>query len=47
MKYYIDYTDCKNNYKPARKYFNSHKKAMNFMVKTFDTVNSDFINIEN
>jgi hypothetical protein len=45
MKYYIDYLDCKNNYKPTRRYFKTYKKAMIFMTKTFDTVNSDLINI--
>jgi len=44
MEVYIDYRDCKNNYKETRKFFKSYDDAMVFMVKTFDTVNSDFIN---
>lgn len=43
MKCYIDYRDCKNNYKETRKYFDSYKEAMNFMIETFDKVDSDFI----
>jgi len=43
MEVYIDYLDCKNNYKETRKYFKSYNDAMTFMVETFDKVNSDFI----
>ena len=44
MVCYIDYRDCKNNYKQARESFKSYGEAMQFMVETFDTVNSDLIN---
>ena len=44
MEVYIDYMDCENNYKETRKYFENYEEAMSFMIKTFDTVNSDFIN---
>ena len=47
MEVYIDYRDCKNNYKETRRFFKSHDDAVDFMVKTFDTVNSDFINYIN
>jgi len=47
MEVYIDYRDCKNNYKETRKFFKSYDDAADFMVKTFDTVNSDFINYIN
>lgn len=44
MKCYIDYLDCKNNFKKTRKDFESYQKALDFMIETFDTVNTDFIN---
>jgi hypothetical protein len=44
MMVYIDYNDSKNNYKETRKFFKSYEDAIKFMTKTFDTVNSDFIN---
>lgn len=43
MKYYIEYMDSKNNFRPARKEFKTYEQAMQFMVDTFDTVNSDLI----
>lgn len=47
MEVYIDHMDCKNNYKKTRKYFKSYNEAMAFMLETFDTINSDFINYIN
>jgi hypothetical protein len=44
MRCYIDYLDSKNNYEPTRKDFDSFEDAMHFMIESFDTVNSDFIN---
>ena len=44
MEVYIDYMDSTNNFKETRKYFKTYEDAMSFMVKTFDKVNSDFIN---
>lgn len=47
MNIYIDYRDCKNNYKETRKFFKSYDDAMAFMIETFDKVDSDFINYIN
>lgn len=44
MKVYIDFNDCKNNYKETRKFFKTYEDAIKFMIDTFDTVNSDLIN---
>lgn len=43
MKCYIDYYDSKNNFKQTRKNFDSYELALQFMIETFDTVNTDFI----
>lgn len=43
MKCYIDYLDSKNGFKETRKDFKSYDDALQFMIDTFDTVNSDFI----
>lgn len=44
MECYINFRDCKNNYEETKKDFKTYKDALNFMVETFDTVNTDFIN---
>jgi hypothetical protein len=44
MECYIEYLDPKNKFKKTKKDFKTYKKAMDFMIKTFDKVNSDFIN---
>ena len=43
MKCYIDFFDSKNSFKETRKDFKNEKEAMQFMIKTFDKVNTDFI----
>ena len=43
MKYYIEYLDCKNKFRKTRKEFKTYQEALQFMIDTFDTVNSDFI----
>jgi hypothetical protein len=44
MKCYIDFFDSKNSFKETRKDFDNDKDAMQFMIETFDAINSDFIN---
>jgi len=44
MKCYIDFFDSKNSFKETRKDFKNDKGAVRFMIETFDTINSDFIN---
>lgn len=43
MKCYIEYLDCKNNFKKTKKDFETYEDAIAFMVETFDKVDSDFI----
>lgn len=47
MNVYIDFLDCKNNFKKTRKYFEKYDDAIDFMRLTFDKVNLDFINYTN
>ena len=43
MECYVDYHDCKNNYKPSKKFFKTWDDAWEWIVKTFDTPSKDFI----
>ncbi|NQX81270.1 MAG: hypothetical protein HRT66_04660 [Flavobacteriaceae bacterium] len=40
---YIDYLDSRNNYIKSRKSFESYQDAFDWMVRTFDTIDKDFI----
>lgn len=44
MECYIKYLDSKNNFRETTKDFKTYEDAYAWMVKTFDTVNRDFIN---
>ena len=41
---YIDFIDCKKNYKKNRKDFKTYEEAKNFIIKTFDRIDFDIIN---
>jgi hypothetical protein len=41
---YIDFMDCKNNYKETRKDFDSYSEAKKFLIETFDKIDFDLIN---
>jgi len=43
MECYIKYLDSKNGFKETKKDFETYNDAIQFMVETFDKVNSDFI----
>lgn len=44
MNFYINFLDSKNGFKETRKEFETYGQAIQFMMDTFDTVNSDLIN---
>jgi hypothetical protein len=43
MECYIDFLDSKNNFKPTRNEFANYEDAYNFMLKTFNKIDVDYI----
>ena len=40
---YVKYMDCKNNFREAKKDFETFEKAWNWVKETFDKPSKDFI----
>ena len=40
---YVKYLDCKNNFMETTKDFNTYEDAWQWILKTFDSPNKDFI----
>ena len=43
MKFYIDYMDFNNGFKPTTQLFRTYEDALKFMIETFDRVDTDLI----
>ena len=44
MKCYIDYLDCKDNFREARKDFKDYETALKWLISDFDKFSTDMIN---
>ena len=43
MECYVMFNDCKNKYKETKKDFETYQDAWQWILKTFDNPNKDFI----
>lgn len=43
MEFYIEYLDCKNNFRVTKKEFKTYEMAKKWLLKNFEKPNIDFI----